>query len=295
MATFLPFPRLPPELRREIWNLSILPRQVKLCPIIESIPRYNLNTGAWEGDEDDPGGDSDDYEYPDYPEWYEGRGAIGFRSSTTTPPALQACRESRAYLESAGGYTKAFARDESPVYRWVNFALDTTVLDGFDNVLDWIYVLDDEYDRIIRLCLKHPSILGDLYGQRRDDMQRHVQGSKIKELTLDGGWGWSSNGDYSWLRDAYELLMDWYYRCDPVPYYTAIPSPDEEDFKIDSDNYLEIFEAGVFNHFNQGGGSTLRPARVRTRRDHLDSKQPSGQSHCTPSPANFEIEACYSR
>ena len=37
--------------------------------------------------------------------------------------------------------------------------------------------------------------------------------------------------------------MDWYHRCDPVPYYTVILHSDMEDLKINPDNYLEVFEA----------------------------------------------------
>ncbi|KAK8064143.1 hypothetical protein PG996_008795 [Apiospora saccharicola] len=175
MSSYHPFPRLPPELQHEIWNLSIPPRQVELRPDIKGIPMRNLMTRTWEGCLEN-----------------------GFRSSTKTPPALQARRVSRAYLESAGGYSKAFTRDESPVYIWVNFALDTIALHYFHSVLDWVDMLGVEYDHITRLRLTYISIFGDSYGQL-DDMRRHVQSSKIKELTLNGEWGNRSGEDYHWL------------------------------------------------------------------------------------------------
>lgn len=172
MTSFHPFPRLPPELRRVIWNLSILPRQVELRAVFEG----EEETEEW-----------CDTDYPDFPV------LKCLHSCTMTPPVLQACRESRAYLEIAGGYTKAFTGGEDPIYTWVNFALGNLRFEP-----DWTEVLSDEHDRILRLRLSHPGIIMDLFkeGAELRDISRS---SHIRELTLDDTWSYGDHGDYWWL------------------------------------------------------------------------------------------------
>ncbi|KAK7936002.1 hypothetical protein PG985_001497 [Apiospora marii] len=199
MNSFHPFPRLPPELRREIWDLSIVPRQVDLHVV------FDLQVQPW--------CDRDASGWPDsaFPE------AFCIRScNTMTPPALQACRESRAHLESVeGGYAKAFAGGQEPIYTWVNFALDTIALDtialdtiALDTIaLDaarfvdegWSEVMSEEAVRIVRLRLTHAEILGQFF-QEHGFLESYVRGLNIKELTLHDDWKGSDYLDYTWLQ-----------------------------------------------------------------------------------------------
>ncbi|KAH6843244.1 hypothetical protein B0I37DRAFT_384039 [Chaetomium sp. MPI-CAGE-AT-0009] len=87
---FRPFMRLPLELRQQIWEMSIDPREVVFGKL------------------------HDDHQFQ--PEW------------SPPPPLLAACAESRSYMQRF--YTKTFLRATSSPqiptrYCWVNFAVDT--------------------------------------------------------------------------------------------------------------------------------------------------------------------------
>jgi hypothetical protein len=87
MATFLPFPRLPYELRTRIWELTVEPRTVEVRTKKE----------------------------------HESSGKIlHVTSSTPVPAVLQACREAR----NLRLYQQAFTLGVEPRYVWVNFDID---------------------------------------------------------------------------------------------------------------------------------------------------------------------------
>ncbi len=86
--SFHPFPRLPLELRQQIWGLSVAPREV----VIVGRPRQHWGHG---------------------------------RQASPPPPVLLASSESRSYCQQF--YTKASVRRElvgSDKYSWINFDLD---------------------------------------------------------------------------------------------------------------------------------------------------------------------------
>ncbi|PVI01413.1 hypothetical protein DM02DRAFT_349092 [Periconia macrospinosa] len=91
MATFHLFPRLPLELRIQIWALATADRIVHVNRCI---------------------GDVD--------------GEKGFWSPDLPPGVTRACRESRTYCN----YRKAFILERSPRYVWVNFEYDTIQMRG---------------------------------------------------------------------------------------------------------------------------------------------------------------------
>lgn len=99
---FHPFMRLPPELRHQIWEMSIGPREVVFGRLKETNDRYRK---------------------------------LPF-CAAPPPPLLTACAESRAHMQRF--YTKTYIRplpgapshggDNVPEYCWVNFAADTVRL-----------------------------------------------------------------------------------------------------------------------------------------------------------------------
>lgn len=65
-------------------------------------------------------------------------------------------------------------------------------------------------------------------------------------------------------------MMDWYYRCDPVPYYTTVRFPPFGHLEFNTDNYLGQKFAPRRNRtvvvfIRHGHGGTVRPVRARTR------------------------------
>lgn len=96
--TFHPFPRLPLELRQQIWELSIEPREVVIAAR-RTMPGHG-------------------------------------RQPTPSPPLLVACAESRSHCQRF--YTKAtvdaagFNPSPAPAFYWVNFALDEVYMHDCD-------------------------------------------------------------------------------------------------------------------------------------------------------------------
>lgn len=94
---------------------------------------------------------------------------------------MHACRESRAYLGGAGGYTKAFTGGSEPNYTWVHFAIDT-IHPGEDEInLEDVLAL--KYKRIVRLFHGRPEVLS-LFFDYGNGLPKAVKGSNVKHLTL---------------------------------------------------------------------------------------------------------------
>ncbi|KAK1778230.1 hypothetical protein QBC45DRAFT_414813 [Copromyces sp. CBS 386.78] len=81
MTTFHPFPRLPPELRLRIWELTVEPRTVDFR-IADTERTMGFRIEAINGTPNN---------------------VVQLRSSTPPPATLQACREARNHLSSGGG------------------------------------------------------------------------------------------------------------------------------------------------------------------------------------------------
>ncbi|KAH7140617.1 hypothetical protein EDB81DRAFT_869979 [Dactylonectria macrodidyma] len=87
MATFHPFPRLPFEIRTQIWEMTVEPRDLD----VRSKNQYET--------------------------WGK---TYYLTSSTPIPGVMQACHESR----NLGLYQRAFSYGEQPRYIWANFEND---------------------------------------------------------------------------------------------------------------------------------------------------------------------------
>ncbi|KAH6625881.1 hypothetical protein C7974DRAFT_209240 [Boeremia exigua] len=149
MSTFHPFPRLPYELRMQIWEMTVEPRTVHA-----------------------------EFTNPIYPDrtYY-------LTSSTPVPAVLQACREARNH----GLYQKAFSEiavhGRGAQYVWVDFAIDTidigtSTFDSFKPVAP-----------LIQLLRFKREMQGDwFYYQEVDDVRHFVNAREIWIVPLDGLW-----------------------------------------------------------------------------------------------------------
>lgn len=99
------FPSLPPELRLQIWSLTIDP-----CRTVEVRFKYTLVPDLSDG--------ADFFEVI----WDAPRELVYATSSTPVPAALHTCREARNVISRK--YERAFTGGTEPRYVWVNFDLD---------------------------------------------------------------------------------------------------------------------------------------------------------------------------
>ncbi|KAK8012941.1 hypothetical protein PG991_010316 [Apiospora marii] len=267
MTSFHPFPRLPPELRRQIWDLTVVPRQVKIRAVFEELESdYEMHWG--------------EYEY------WRSREPIRFHSSTKTPPALQACRESRACLvgrEGGGGYTQALTGGSDPIYTWVSFAVDTIWVE-----FNPVPVLEEEYERIIRLELYCASgIDTNFFGHH--DLISSVARSNVKELTLSETGPLLVSYQDEWLMEAYEYMWNCYDRCDPVSYYTRIRCPQHlGDVEMNTGNFNEIFKAAG-ERYLAAGSENPRAWRPNSWR-HSETCTCEDRGASTPSSTSTDDE-----
>jgi hypothetical protein len=163
MATFHPFPRLPAELRDQIWEMTVEPRtiDVRVCRDRS---------------------------------WNPGR----LVSSTPVPATLQSCREARNHLQTL--YRRAFSElDQTPGserrYVWTNFDIDLvsigrSLFDDFEPVASSIKRLkferenDDEY----------------WYNTESRKLMLFSNVDEVHVVCADGFWMWggSVDNDFAW-------------------------------------------------------------------------------------------------
>ncbi|KAI1108859.1 hypothetical protein F5Y14DRAFT_456581 [Nemania sp. NC0429] len=152
MATFHHFPRLPPELRVQIWEAAVVPRTVEVgIPGQSAVPRRLV-------------------------------------SPTPVPAILQTCREAR----NPGLYQKAFselasidAADGEPRHVWLRFEIDTvsigtTALGAFREVAPLI--------RRLRLERAHSDEY--FYHYEAETLRALVNAREIHVVCADGLGAW---------------------------------------------------------------------------------------------------------
>ncbi|KAK4233498.1 hypothetical protein C8A03DRAFT_47975 [Achaetomium macrosporum] len=160
MATFHPFPRLPFELRAQIWEMSVEPRTVEVRIVYGN---RHLQ---------------------------EGPRLLTF---TPVPAILQTCREAR----SLGLYQRAFT--ELPInlarrYVWVNFEIDIisigkSYFEGFEPVAPLIKRIKFERQRQDEVFFHWES----------RDIESFVNLREIHVVSVDGFWGWhGASKDHYW-------------------------------------------------------------------------------------------------
>lgn len=188
MSEFHLFPRLSLELRQQIWELAMEPREVAV-----------------------------------------GRGlSRRRRSHTALPTTMLACTESWAHLRPF--YTKCFPTGTPRQFSLVNFDIDTV----YCNFEELIYCSDEIplIQRVIVEC-QDSELFYYKYG-RRLYLARALDTLTI----LHFGTGAVHE---SWWREWDDILQEWYYRDDPVRFYTMVISADDpSSFEVNSKNFLKI-------------------------------------------------------
>lgn len=186
MPEFHLFPRLPLELRHQIWVLAMEPREVVV-------------------------------------------GRELHRRSRTTPPAiLVACNEAWTHLQKF--YTKSFPTSTPSKLSWVNFDIDTV----YCSIVELVHC-SKEIPSIQRLVLECPD--SELFYYKYG---RPLYAAKALDTVTILHFGPDAVHE-SWWREYDDILQDWYYRDDPVGFYTEIISVDDpSSFEVNTRNYLRI-------------------------------------------------------
>ncbi|KAJ2998177.1 hypothetical protein NUW58_g414 [Xylaria curta] len=188
MATFHPFPRLPPELRAQIWKMTVTPRVVDVRILYKFCATYS-----------------------DY--LLRQSLVLPHLSSLTPVPAiLQTCREARFQ----GLYQKAFSELDTPNsveprYIWTRFEVDTihigaSTLSDFTSVAPLIQRLKFEAENSDENFLQHESRA----------LSNFVNAKEIYVVCSDGlrAWHhtsedchWACGKDNLFFIDPYEGIM----------------------------------------------------------------------------------------
>ncbi|KAK2730231.1 hypothetical protein CKAH01_09617 [Colletotrichum kahawae] len=170
MSSFHLFPLLPLEIRQRIWELSMEPRNLPYGP--KPRPYFKISWPA----------------------------------PAPIPPVLQACNESRTYLQRH--YAKAFQTQKDPNrYVWVNVEIDS------------IYI--DQY--------------------HLEDLAATEEASSIRQLVISGQcvehfW----YNDERWLREMNGL------QTVTILYHESAPEEKEEDWCSDWDEQMRVWYSGDF-------------------------------------------------
>ncbi|KAH8204565.1 hypothetical protein TruAng_001194 [Truncatella angustata] len=204
MYTFHPFPRLPLELRRSIWEMSVEPRVVVINKtVVNGIAQI----------------------YGDY-----------FWSPTRVPSALHACSESRSYLQNS--YSKAFKTRTHPHYIWTDFDNDTI----------WAkpgYLLEivEEWNSIRQLTIECGNF--DRFWHYDMEDVRALNDTGLRTLTIIDMAKPSGKAEDSWWQDWSEnLMVEFYYKCNPMPFYTRVIAPsDPRGIEVNTGNYINLYRS----------------------------------------------------
>ncbi|KAI1353219.1 hypothetical protein F5Y01DRAFT_63619 [Xylaria sp. FL0043] len=202
MSTFHPFPRLPLEIRQQIWDLSVEPREVAIGQPLRrrrrSQPPPLLQACS------------------ESRSWIQRRYTKFFETKTT--PA----REGQP-------------KQDCLIYSWVNVNTDTVYCDqcALEKVANGL-----PFVRWFIIEVDDPELWYYNYCSTLSHMDRALETVTIlhpppfsKTTPFDSRW-WGEWDD--WM----EIL---YFRCDPVQFYTRIVWPEHpEAGEINPDNYLKI-------------------------------------------------------
>jgi hypothetical protein len=155
-------------------------------------------------------------------------GQLRRRLRTPIPAILIACTEAWTHLQKF--YTKSFPTGTPPKFSWVNFDIDTVYCSVGE-----LACCSNELDLIQRLIVECTD--SDFFYY--DSSPRLARAKALDTVTiLHFGLGAVHE---SWWREWDDLLQGWYYRDDPVRFYTKVISIDDpSSFEINTNNYLRI-------------------------------------------------------
>ncbi|KAL0941272.1 uncharacterized protein CTRU02_204035 [Colletotrichum truncatum] len=190
MSTFHPFPRLPLELRQHIWELSMEPREV---------PAGKL--------------------YPT---------SISRPPRIPPPSVLQACVESRLYLQSY--YKKAFVSEKAPNYTWVNFDIDTVYIT--QNTME-----DMEEERPLIRWLIVESSDEEIFTFDHAPYLFHMPALETVTILHRVPFGMVHK---TWWYAYHHLMLEFYFYREPVRFYTKVICAEDPQREINKDNYFQL-------------------------------------------------------
>jgi hypothetical protein len=155
MSTFQPFPRLPLELRHQIWRSTVEPRTVEV-----SIDRSRPRTARFRF----------------------------LTSPTPVPGPLQSCREARKELQ--GLYQQAFfdvntRNGPEQRYVWINFDIDMVDI-GVSEFRDFESIAS----KIKRLKFERENTDEFFYYTENQQLLKFVHAEEIHVVCADGFWNW---------------------------------------------------------------------------------------------------------
>ncbi|KAL0930313.1 uncharacterized protein CTRU02_214388 [Colletotrichum truncatum] len=150
-------------------------------------------------------------------------------SSAPPPPLLHTCAESRTHLQRY--YAKAFATEKDPEkYAWVNFDIDTFYLN--QRALGELGAECPMVRKLIVLGICSDSFY-ETYRWRLREM-KHLETVTILHMESP------EEIDDRWWGEWDDIMEGYYFRDDPVPFYTRILYPKHPPYEINPDNYLKV-------------------------------------------------------
>ena len=150
------------------------------------------------------------------------------RSHTGLPAILLACTEAWTHLQKF--YTKSFPTGTPPQFSWVNFDIDTV----YCNFVELVH------------CCKEILLIQRIIVECTDSEMFYIKyGHPLclaKALDTVTILHFGHDAVYeTWWGEWDSLLQGWYYRDDPVRFYTKIISVDDpSSFEVNTKNYLRI-------------------------------------------------------
>ncbi|KAK2010345.1 hypothetical protein LZ32DRAFT_380245 [Colletotrichum eremochloae] len=150
-------------------------------------------------------------------------------SSAPPPPLLHTCSESRTHLQRY--YAKTFATEKDPgKYAWVNFDIDTIYLPQYD-----LKELKAECPMVRKLIIlgTDSELFYYNYCTELQDM-KYLETVTILHMESPG------EIDERWWAEWDTMMEGYYFRDDPVAFYTRILYPKYPPYEINPDNYLKV-------------------------------------------------------
>ncbi|KAK2023991.1 hypothetical protein LX32DRAFT_121133 [Colletotrichum zoysiae] len=154
-------------------------------------------------------------------------------ASAPPPPLLHTCAESRTHLQRyyAMIFTKLLATDkDAQRYVWVNFDFDTIYLDQYE-----LKDLSSQCPMVRKLIILGTDAEIFYYNYSWELCQmKHLQTVTILHMESPG------KIDDRWWGEWDSMMEYYYFRDDPVAFYTRILYPEAPPYEIDPGNYLKV-------------------------------------------------------
>ncbi|ETS81737.1 hypothetical protein PFICI_06739 [Pestalotiopsis fici W106-1] len=160
-----------------------------------------------------------------------GPNVVKYYSSSAKPPSvLHACRESRLYLQAS--YVQAFREGSEPRYLWVYFELDTIRISQGK-----LLSICTQWDSIRQLAIECTDYNAFMDYEIEDIQALATTG--LRSLTIINMRD-TPRTDPNWWQDWTEpFMVDCYYRCDPLPFFTRVIAPgDPNKAEVNSETYI---------------------------------------------------------